>query len=76
MLYLECVVTGVAALFVTSILYMYGYFTFVVRPTLPKMPPGAAVGVDVRVFFARPLYWLIAVVAFAAGCYWMFRRAT
>jgi hypothetical protein len=38
-------------------------------------PPGAEVGFDLRVFFNNPLYWLIAIAAFALGFYWKFRRA-
>jgi hypothetical protein len=54
---------------------MYGYYFFAIRPTLPKMPTGEGVGIDIRVFFG-PLFWVIAIVAFAAGFYWTFRRAT
>ena len=75
MLYVKCVFAGVGALIVTSILYMYGYYFFAIRPTLQKMPPGASVGIDIRVFFGT-LFWVIAIVAFAAGFYWTFRRTT
>jgi hypothetical protein len=73
MLYVKCVLAGVGGLIVTSILYMYGYYFFAIRPTLPKMPPGEGVGIDIRVFFG-PLFWVIALVAFATAFYWMFRR--
>ena len=75
MLYVKCVFAGVGALIVTSILYVFGYYFFAIRPTLPKMPTGEGVGIDIRVFFG-PLFWVIAIVAFAAGFYWTFRRAT
>ena len=35
--------------------------------------PGEGVGIDIRVFFG-PLFWVIALVAFATAFYWMFRR--
>jgi hypothetical protein len=73
MLYVKCVFAGVGALIVTSILYMYAYYFFAIRPTLPKMPPGEGVGIDIRVFFG-PLFWVFAIIAFAAGFYWTLRR--
>jgi hypothetical protein len=75
MLYFKCVLAGLGALIVTSILYVYGCYFFTIRPTLPKMSPGTGVGIDIRVFLG-PLFWVIAIVAFAAGFYWTFRRAT
>jgi hypothetical protein len=76
MVYVKSVLVGVAALLVASVLYLYIYYAFWIRPTLPKVPPGTAVGIDVRVFFGRSFFWLIALLAFAIGCYWEFRRAT
>jgi len=75
MLYVKCVFAGVGALIVTSILYMFGLYFFAIRPTLPKVPPGTSVGIDIRVFFG-PLFWVVTIVAFAAAFYWTFRRAT
>jgi hypothetical protein len=54
---------------------VYGYYRFSVRPKLPKLAPGHAVGVDPRGFFANPLFWLLAVIAFAAGFSWQFHAA-
>ena len=73
MLYVRCVFAGVGALIVTSILYMYGLYFFAIRRTLPKVPPGTGVGIDIRAFFG-PLFWVVAIIAFAAGSYWRFRR--
>jgi hypothetical protein len=53
---------------------MCGFYIFLVRPELPKMPPGTNVGIDVLIFFG-PVFWLIALFALAAGFYWEFRRA-
>jgi hypothetical protein len=75
MLYVKCVFAGVGALIVTSILYVFGLYFFAIRPTLPSVPPGTGVGIDIRSFFG-PLFRVIAIVAFAAGFYWTFRRAT
>ena len=75
MLYGKCVLAGAGALIVTSILYVFGYYFFVIRPILPSVPPGTSVGIDIRSFLG-PLFWVIAIVAFAAGFYWTFRRAT
>jgi hypothetical protein len=75
MLDVKCVFAGVGALIVTSILYIYGCYFFAIRPTLPKVPPGTSVGIDVRAFLG-PLFWVLATIAFAAGFYSMFRRAT
>ena len=74
MLYVKCVLAGAGALIVTSILYVFGYYFFAIRPTLPKVPPSTGVGIDIRGFFG-PLFWVIAIIAFGAGFYWTFRRA-
>jgi hypothetical protein len=76
MVYVKSLLAGVAALLVATVLYLYIYYAVFIRPTLPKVPPGTAVGIDVRIFFGRPYFWLIAFLAFAIGCYWEFRRAT
>jgi hypothetical protein len=73
--YVKSVVAGVAALFVASVLYFYIYYAVVIRPRLPKLPPGTGVGLDVRVF-DLPFFGLIALLAFAIGFYWEFRRAS
>ena len=75
MIYLKSVLAGVAALFIASVLYFYLYYTFLIRPTLPKLPPGTGVGIDIFVFNV-PLLCLIALLAFAIGFYWEFRRAS
>ena len=74
MVYVKSVLAGVAALLVASVLYFYLYYAFLIRPTLPKVPPGTAIGLDVRIFKLR-LFWLIALLSFAIGFYWEFRRA-
>ena len=73
MIYVKSLLAGVAAFFVASVLCLYIYFAFWIRPTLPKLPPGTSVGIDPGVFLARPIFWLLA---FAIGFYWEFRRAS
>ena len=75
MTYVKCVVAGLAALLLALVLYFYIYYAFVIRPRLPKAPPGTLVGLNVRVFNV-PLFCLIAILAFAIGFYWEFRRAS
>ena len=75
MIYLKSVLAGVAALFIASVLYLYLCYAFLIRPTLPKLPPGALVALNIRVSNA-PLLWLIALLAFALAFYWEFRRAS
>jgi hypothetical protein len=41
---------------------------------LRRVPPGTEVGFDLRALVANPIYWLIAIAAFALGFYWQFRR--
>ena len=75
MIYIKSLLAGFAALFVASVLYLYIYFTFWIRPTLPKIPPGTSVGWDIS-SLNRPLFWLIPILAFAIAFYWEFRRAS
>jgi hypothetical protein len=75
MLYVKSVLAGVAALFIASVLYFYLYYALFIRPTLPKLPPGSSVGIDIRVF-NLPFLCLIAILAFATGFCWEFRRAS
>ena len=74
MIYVKSVLAGVAALLGASVLYFYIYYAVVIRPTLPKEFHGM-VGFDVRVF-NLPLLCLIALLAFALGFFWEFRRAS
>jgi hypothetical protein len=75
MVYFKSVVAGVMTLLVASVLYFYIYYVFLIRPRLPKMPPGTGVGLDVRIF-NLPFFCLVALLAFTIGFCWEFRRAT
>jgi len=74
MMYVKSLLAGVTALLVASVLYFHIYYAFLIRPTLPKAPPDMNVGLGVRLFKLR-LFWLIALLSFALGFYWEFRRA-
>ena len=76
MIYVKSVLAGVAALFIASVLYFYLYYALLIRPRLPKAPPGTLVGVNVRTVFGQPIFLLIALLAFALAFYWEFRRAS
>ena len=73
MVYVKSLLAGIAALLVASVLYFYIYYAVLIRPTLPKVPPGTTVGLDIHIFELR-LFWLIALFSFAIGFYWEFRR--
>ena len=75
MVYAKSVLAGIIALVVASVLYVYLFFALWVRPRLPKVRPGV-VGVDARLIFGRPFFWLVALLSFAVAFYWEFRRAS
>ncbi len=74
MIYIKSILVGIVALFVTTIAYIV-CATFVFMRMHPP-PPGAEVAFDLRAMLNGPLFWLIALAAFALGFYWEFRRAT
>ena len=74
MLYVKSLLAGIAALLIAAVLYFSIYYAVLIRPTLPKVPPGTTVGLDIQIFKLR-LFWLIALLSFAIGFYWEFRRA-
>jgi hypothetical protein len=75
MLYLKCVIAGIAALVIAAVvLPVMGIllFSLIVRP-----PAGEAIAFDVvSIAKSSPTVWLIALIVFAAGFYWEFRRLT
>jgi hypothetical protein len=74
MAYIKGTFVGLFTCFIATIGYLINVPVVFLRMYPP--PPGVAnVGLDVRVFFSNPLYWLIAIAAFALGFYWQFRRA-
>jgi hypothetical protein len=73
MVYIKSTLVGILALFVATIVYVVSLAYVFLRKYPP--PPGTHVGINLLVLLDRPLYWLIAVAAFALGFYWEFRRA-
>ena len=73
MAYIKGTFVGLFTWFIATIGYVI--IAPVVFLRMHPPPPGVAeVGFDLRVFFNSPLYWLIAIAAFAFGFYWQFRR--
>jgi hypothetical protein len=72
MTYIKSALVGLFTLFIATIAYVV-IFPFVYLRMYPPPPGVAHVGFDLRVFFTNPLYWLIAIAAFALGFYWEFR---
>lgn len=72
MLYVRCLAAGIGLMLAAWVLAIYGYYFFWIRPELPKVPPGAGVGVDVRLFL-RPVFLLIGLIGFVAGFLWTYR---
>ena len=73
MVYIKSTLVGIPALFVATIVYVVSLAYVFLRKYPP--PPGTHVGINLLVLLDRPLYWLIAIVAFAVGFYREFRRA-
>jgi hypothetical protein len=73
MAYIKSTLVGIFTFFIATIAYIVIFPVVFIRMYPP--PPGVHVGIDLRVFFGNPLFWLIALAAFALGFYWEFRRA-
>ena len=73
MAFIKSFVVGIMALVVAVILFVWIYFAVLIRPKLHR---GGLVGIDPRSFLRSVQSWLVAIVAFAVGFYWEFRRAS
>jgi hypothetical protein len=71
--YIKGSLVGIVTLFIATVAYILAY-ELVVLTTYP-IPPGVHVSFAIVPMINRPLYWLIAIAAFALGFYWEFRRA-
>lgn len=71
--YIKGTLVGIATFFIATVAYILA-FEFVVRRKY-RLPPGVRVSFAIVPLFNRPLYWLIAIAAFALGFYWEFQRA-
>jgi hypothetical protein len=74
MAYIKATLVGIVTFFLATIGYVVCAIALFTRSYEP--PSGVEVGFDLRMLAASPLYWLIAIAAFALGFYWQFRRTT
>ena len=73
MIYIKSTLVGVLMLVLATIVYIAYAFIMMIRTYTP--PPGGEVTLDLRALLSGPIYWLIALAAFAIGFYWEFLRA-
>jgi hypothetical protein len=71
--YIKSTLVGIVTLFIATVAYILAY-EFVALRKYP-LPPGVHVSFAIVPMINRPLYWLIAIAAFALGFYWEFQRA-
>jgi len=71
-IYIKSTLVGIVALFVATIIYFVCVTSILMRKYPP--PPGGEVSFDLRVLVNSPLFWLVALAAFALGFYWEFHR--
>ena len=74
MAFLKSMFVGIVTFLIATIAYVP--IAIAVHLRSHPMPPGPVeVGFDLRWLVINPLYWLIAIAAFAVGFYWSFRRS-
>jgi hypothetical protein len=73
MVYVKSTLVGIFSLFVATIVYVVTFAYVLLRKCPPS--PGTHVSINLLALLDRPLYWRIAIAAFAVGFYWEFRRA-
>ena len=72
--YVKAIFVGVIASVLTSIVYIVLSIGIMLRRYPPS--PGAEVEFDLRsLFFGTPTFWLVALLAFVFGFWWVIRRA-
>ena len=69
MLFIKSVVAGFVALVLASVLVL------VITAAASWPPKGQSVGLDLRFVFGQAYFGAIALVAFAVGFYWEYRKA-
>ena len=67
MIYLKSALVAIAALIISSVLYIV-VVLFRISRSMPAET--GAIAVDVRVFLRSSLFWSIAILSFAAAFYW------
>jgi hypothetical protein len=71
MVLVKSILAGLFSLIAVEILLLVG----IVVTLMPRAAPGTAVGIDiVSLPRASPLIWILAVLAFALGFHWEYRR--
>jgi hypothetical protein len=73
MVYVKGIFFGIVALIVATIFYI-PVAAFVLLKEYPPPPGTVHVAVNVFALIHSPVYWLIAIAAFALGFYWQFHR--
>jgi hypothetical protein len=73
MLYTKSTLVGIVALFIATIAYIPSA-AFVLLRKYPAPPGVVHVSINVVSLMSRPLYWLIAITAFALGFSWKATR--
>ena len=76
MRYIKGFLVGGIALFLVTVLYVVVQL-LLLRSALGRLEPGshAEIGLDLHAVITRdPIYWLVAVTAFAACFYWAVRN--
>ena len=71
-IYIKSPLVGLVMLVVGAVLYVVYLVLIVSRKHEP--PPGGEVSLDLGSLVYSPLFWLVALAAFAIGFYWEYRR--
>jgi hypothetical protein len=76
MILVKSILTGLAALVLTAILMLVGWMVRVSMVMRKPRDRTVTIGIDpVSVFKSSPGLWIIAMIVFALGFYWEYRRA-
>ena len=74
MILVKSILAGLVALILTAIVLLVGAVVVLMVRFKPRH--GQTIGIDpVGIVVSFPLLWIIAVIAFALGFYWEYRRA-
>ena len=77
MLYVKSIVAGLVTLFVSALLFITIQLFLLLRIARKEIANTAGeVGIDVVSLFKAPRFWIVALIAFAVGFWWQFRRAS
>jgi hypothetical protein len=77
MLYVKSILAGLVTLFLSALLFIAIQLFRLLRIAREEMGmTGGEVGIDVISLFKSPRSWIVALIAFAVGFWWQFRRAS